>query len=281
MLAKKQEQKDLIDHSHRPSKLLLMAEGRAVYDAAGMLPMLALKKFLAQGDNHPVLVFPGFLASSRSTRPLRQYIQNLGYRAHRWKLGYNMGYSYKLHYGMRDRVTELVERYGEKISLVGWSLGGVYARELAREMPDIVRQVVTMGSPFRGHPSSSNIHKIFNMFTEVPYDEMPQSFLQDMAHPPPVPTTALYTRGDGVVAWQSTVEISDREDVENIHVGGAHMGLGFNPRVLFVLADRLAQPEGQWRPFKPHFCMKPLFRNWYPDWLVHGNENPFEVSGQT
>ena len=275
---KNYKEKDYIDHSHRPSRLLLMAEGRAVYDAAAMIPMLALKRFLPQGDNHPVLVFPGFLASSRSTRPLRQYLADLGYRAHRWKLGYNMGYSYKLHYGMRDRVTELVERYGEKISLVGWSLGGVYARELAREMPDIVRQVVSMGSPFRGHPSSSNVHKIFNMFTEVPYDEMPVSFLQHMAHPPPVPTTALYTRGDGVVAWQSTVEISDRRDVENIHVGGAHMGLGFNPRVLFVLADRLALPEGQWKPFKPPFCMKPLFHNWYPDWLVHGNENPLEVS---
>ena len=189
-----------------------------------------------------------------------------------------MGYSYKLHYGMRDRVTELVERYGEKISLVGWSLGGVYARELAREMPDIVRQVVTMGSPFRGHPSSSNVYRIFNMFTEVPYDEMPHSFLQHMAHPPPVPTTALYTRGDGVVAWQSTVEISDRHDVENIHVGGAHMGLGFNPRVLLVLADRLAQPEGQWKPFKPPFFMKPLFHNWYPDWLVNGAENPLKVT---
>ena len=275
---KKTEEKDLIDHSHRPSKLLLMAEGRAVYDAAAMIPMLALKRFLPQGDNHPVLVFPGFLASSRSTRPLRQYVADLGYRAHRWKLGYNMGYSYKLHYGMRDRVTELVERYGEKISLVGWSLGGVYARELAREMPDIVRQVVSMGSPFRGHPSSSNVHKIFNMFTEVPYEEMPNSFLQDMAHPPPVPTTALYTRGDGVVAWQSTVELSDRGDVENIHVGGAHMGLGFNPRSLFVLADRLAQPEGQWRPFKPPFCLKALFHNWYPDWMVHGSENPLEAS---
>jgi len=276
---KKATEADLIDHSHRPSKLLLMLEGRAVYDAAAMIPMFGLKKYLRQGDNHPVLVFPGFLASSRSTKPLRQYLADLGYRSHRWKLGYNMGYSYKLHYGMRDRVTELVERYGEKISLVGWSLGGVYARELAREMPDIVRQVVTMGSPFRGHPSSSNVHKIFNMFTEVPYDEMPESFLQDMAHPRPVPTTAMYTRGDGVVAWQSTVELSDREDVENIHVGGAHLGLGFNPRVLYALADRLAQPEGQWRPFKPPLLMKPLFRNWYPDWLVHGTENPLEASG--
>ncbi len=268
---------DLIDHSHRPSRLLFALEGRAVYDAAGMLPMLGLKRCLPQGDNHPVLVFPGFLASSRSTRTLRQYLADLGYRSHRWKLGYNMGYSYKLHYGMRDRVTRLVERYGEKISLVGWSLGGVYARELAREMPDIVRKVVTLGSPFRGHPSSSNVHRIFNMFTEVPYEEMPVSFLENMAHPPPVPTTAMYTRGDGVVAWQSTVELSERYDVENIHVGGAHMGLGFNPRVLYALADRLAQPEGRWRRFKSPLLLKPLYHNWYPDWLVHGDVNPLEA----
>ena len=265
---------DLIDHSHRPSKLLMLMESRAIYDAAAMVPMFRLQKFLPQGDNHPVLVLPGFLASSRSTRPLRQYIADLGYRAHRWKLGYNRGYSFKLHYGMRDRVTELVERYGEKISLVGWSLGGVYARELAREMPDIVRQVVSMGSPFRGHPSSSNIGRIFNLFSEVPYKDIPNDFLQHMAVAPPMPTTALYTRGDGIVAWQSTVELSDRYDVENIHVGGSHLGLGFNPRVLVALADRLAQPEGEWRPFKPRLWMRPLFHNWYPDWMVHGKENP-------
>lgn len=269
----------LVDHSHRPSKLLFALEGRAVYDAAAMIPMLGLKRFLAQGDNHPVLVLPGFLASSISTRPLRQYLAGLGYRSHRWKLGYNMGYSAKLHDGMRNRVTELVERYGEKISLVGWSLGGVYARELAREMPDIVRQVITMGSPFRGHPSSSNIDKVFHFFSEVPYHEMPESFVQNMAVAPPVPTTALYTRGDGVVAWQSTVELSDRYDVENVHVGGAHVGLGFNPRVLFTLADRLAQPQGQWRRFKPPMCLRPLYSNWYPDWLVHGDENPLEAVG--
>ena len=276
---KKTKKEDLIDHSHRPSKLLLLLEGRAVYDAASMLPMLGLKKCLPQGDNHPVLVFPGFLASSRSTQPLRQYLADLGYRSHRWKLGYNLGYSHKLHNDMRNRVIELVERYGEKISLVGWSLGGVYARELAREMPDVVRQVITMGSPFRGHPSSSNAHRVFNLFTEISYDDMPASFVQNMAYPPPVPTTALYTRGDGVVAWQSTVELSERYYVENIHVGGAHLGLGFNPRVLLALADRLAQPEGEWRPFKPPIWMKPLFHNWYPDWLVHGTENPLEAPG--
>lgn len=277
MKADSSDEIDLIDHSHRPSKLLMLLEGRAVSDAASMLPMLGLKRFLPQGDNHPVLVLPGFLASSKSTSPLRKYLADLGYRSHRWKLGYNMGYSHGLHNGMRDRILELVDRYDEKISLVGWSLGGVYARELAREMPDVVRQVITMGSPFRGHPSSSNVHHIFNMISDVPYEKIPNEFLQHMATPPPVPTTALYTRGDGIVAWQSTVELSDRSDVENIHVGGAHLGLGFNPRVLVALADRLSQLEGHWQPFKPSLLLKPMFKNWYPDWLVHGKENPLKV----
>jgi len=261
----------------KPSRLLFMLEGRAVYDAVGMLSMRPFKRFLPRGDDHPVLVLPGFLASSRSTRPLRQFIQDLGYRAHRWKLGYNMGYSHRLHYGMRERVTELVNRYDSKISLIGWSLGGVYVRELAREMPDIVRQVITMGSPFRGNPESSNVQRIFQLFAATPYEETPQSFFDSMEVPPPVPTTALYTRGDGVVAWQSTVEVSHRDDVENIHVGGAHMGLGFNPRSLIAIADRLAQPEGQWRPFRPPLALGPLFRNWYPDWLVNGNRLPPEL----
>jgi pimeloyl-ACP methyl ester carboxylesterase len=265
-----------VDRLHKPSKLLMLLESRVVYDAAGMIPLLGLKRFLPAGDGHPVLVLPGFLASSRSTRPLRRFLADLGYRAHRWKLGSNLGYSSRLHDGMRRRVEELVKRYGMRISLVGWSLGGVYARELAREMPEIVRQVISMGSPFRAHPSSTNLQRVFELFSEIGYEDIPKEFLRDMHLPPPVPTSALYTRGDGVVAWQSTVELSDRPDVENIHVGGTHLGLGFNPRALFAIADRLSQPEGQWSRFDPSLLLKPLFRNWYPGWLVNGHFNPLE-----
>lgn len=267
-----------IDRRHRPSHLLLLLEGRAIYDAAGLLPMFALQRFLPEGDGHPVLVLPGFLASSRTTQPLRSFLARLGYRSHRWKLGYNTGYSLHLHQGMRDRVNELADRYSRKISLVGWSLGGVYARELAREMPGVVRQVITMGSPFRCHPSSSHLHQLFDFVSQVRYRHMPTAMLDNMAEPPPVPTTALYTRGDGVVAWQGTVEISEREDVENIHVGGAHLGLGFNARALLAIADRLSQPEGQWRPFRPSPFLQPLFRNWYPDWLVQGAHDPLRAT---
>jgi hypothetical protein len=134
-----------------------------------------------------------------------------------------------------------------------------------------------MGSPFRGHPRSSHAHRVFDLFSQVRYRDMPAVMLKDMALPPPVPTSALYSRGDGVVAWQSTVEVSDRHDVENIHVGGAHMGMGFNPRALIAIADRLALPEGKWQPFKPGRMLSPFFRNWYPDWMVKGHENPLQA----
>ncbi len=252
----------------RPSRLLLLMEGRALADAFGMVPMFVLRRHLPQGDGHPVLVLPGFLASSKSTVPLRRLLGELGYAAHRWKLGYNTGYSRELHDGMRARVLELHQRYQRRVSLVGWSLGGVFVRELARETPEAVRLVITMGSPFRGNPRASNVQKLYEMFSDTQYDEMPADFLTQLATPPPVPTTALYTKGDGVVAWQSTTEKSPRTDVENIHVGGAHMGLGFNPRAVVAIADRLAQTEGRWRPFQPNWYLKWFYRNYYPDWLV-------------
>jgi pimeloyl-ACP methyl ester carboxylesterase len=272
---------DAVDATHRPSWFMLLMEGRAVYDAASMASMFALQHYLPstlkQGDGHPVLVLPGFLTSSWSTVPLRKFIGSLGYRAHRWKLGYNTGYSPRLHQGMRDRVRELSDRYGSSVSLIGWSLGGVFARELAREMPVTVRQVITMGSPFRCSLESSHARHFFEAFSEVRYGELPREMLRHMPRPPPVPTTALYTRGDGIVAWQGTVEVSRRRDVQNIHVGGAHIGLGFNARSWIAIADRLAQPVDAWQPFEPSGLLKPLFQNWYPDWMVKGQRTPVEV----
>jgi pimeloyl-ACP methyl ester carboxylesterase len=262
---------------HRPSSLLFWLESRAIYDAAGMIPLFALRNYLPKGDGHPVLVLPGFMTGARTTQPLRSLLRQVGYKSHCWKLGYNSGYSHRLHQGLRDRVNALADRYGQKVSLIGWSLGGVYAREIAREMPEMTRLVISLGSPFRAHPHASNVHHVFDLVSSVRYRDMPAAMLEHMHLPPPVPTTALYTRGDGVVAWQGTVEISDRWDVENIHVGGAHCGLGFNPRSVIAIADRLAQPEDAWRPFKPSRLLQPLFHNWYPDWLVQGQYDPLRA----
>jgi pimeloyl-ACP methyl ester carboxylesterase len=203
------------------------------------------------GDGHPVLVLPGFTASDRSTRILRRYLTHLGYDAHSWDLGRNLGPRSIGVDGehLAARLDEIHTSTGRRVSLVGWSLGGVMARQLSRLAPDAVRQIITLGSPFTGNPMASTVaglyqkvtgHKIAARKTQI-----------DLGHSreaPPVPSTAIYTRGDGIVPWENCVE-PESPTTDNIEVRGSHCGLGVNPAVLYAIADRLAQPEGQWKPF--------------------------------
>jgi pimeloyl-ACP methyl ester carboxylesterase len=234
----------------RPSLGLRLLESRAVgelYLYAWMYPLLHLAP---KGDGHPVLVLPGFLASGRSTFPLRHILKRVGYRGHRWKLGRNMG---PLHISLdqvMDRVQELRRRYDSKVSLIGWSLGGIYARELAWMSPDDVRQVITLGTPFRHHHSTaaSRLYHTINGH----YSEHIEPEVLDRAElPPPVPCTSIYTKSDGVVPWECSLDV-DSPETENIRVYGSHCGLGHNPAALWAIMDRLALPEDEWSPFDRH-----------------------------
>jgi pimeloyl-ACP methyl ester carboxylesterase len=164
--------------------------------------------------------------------------------------------------GIRARFEELHERHGRPVSLIGWSLGGIYARELARTYPDAVRQVITLGSPFR--IEEGDVTNASAMF-ERAMKRFDPSVLEEMMvpehHRDPItaPTTAVYTRSDGVVKWWLCLE-SEGPGRESIEVRGSHSGLGFNPAVQFAIADRLGQPEGAWQPFQPPRAL----RSWYP-----------------
>ncbi len=223
-----------------PSPLLLLFEGRAALEL-GSLPLWwpALKR-QPEGDGHPVLVLPGFLANSRSTAPLRWYLENRGYSAHRWRLGRNYGYDRLLHLQMAARVAELTERFDRKISLLGWSLGGVYARELAKEAQELVRQVITLGSPFRGGARGSRVRGLYELVTGEDPAAVEDEFI-----------TSIYTLSDSIVAWRASIERLAHDRIENIGVLSAHFGLGVNPTAWMVIADRLAQPEDDWQPFEP------------------------------
>ena len=143
-----------------PSPALLALEGRAWLEFAALLPALPLLGRAPAGDGHPVLVLPGWLANDRSTQALRWFLRDRGYHAHGWKLGRNLGPSSALAPALRQRFTALRARHGRKVSLIGWSLGGIYARELARRFPDDVRQVITLASPFR-NPSATSVARFF------------------------------------------------------------------------------------------------------------------------
>lgn len=229
-----------------PSKLLLALEMRGIWELQAFFALYPLLRRAPRGDGHPVLVLPGLSASDASTRPLRTYLKAQGYAVHGWKLGPNRGPRPGVEDAMDARLTELADRYQRKVSLIGWSLGGVFARELARRSPSLVRQVITLGSPFASEPKASNAWRLYEYLSELKVDDWPER--EAMMLPPPVPSTAIYSRTDGIVAWQGCRE-QDASTTQNIEVEGSHCGLGHHPAVLYAIADRLAQKEDEWAPF--------------------------------
>ncbi len=230
-------------------------------EAAWFVALSPLLRRLGRGDGHPVLILPGFTASDVSTQRLRRILRANGYHAHGWRLGRNIGPSEQIVAGIRDRLAELAERHQRPVSLIGWSLGGIFARALARERPDLVRQVIVLVSPFRiTEDDSSSLDRIYERMAHRHDGDLDVMDRHEHERPPlSVPSTSIYTRTDGMVAWQLCIdEVGPRS--ENIEIYASHIGVLFNPSAVYVILDRLRQPEGRWRPFQPPFA----FRPWYP-----------------
>src|SRR5680860_138840 len=231
---------------------LLWAEApRATLELAAastLAPLLAADR---RGDGHPVLVVPGFLHHDSSTMLLRAYLRWLNYSVSGWKLGANLGSTEAVVSGLRKRVASLAESSGEKVSIIGWSLGGMYAHELARRAPGSVRQVVTLGSPIHmagrhGRSTSAAFDRMARLHISAPLVARPWQEAGSLR----VPATSVYSRSDGIVPWEAC-RLSPGKHRENIEVFSSHHGLVHNPTVLHLLADRLAQPEHRWKPFVP------------------------------
>ena len=158
-----------------PSRTLLLLEGRAVQELGAFWLLRPWLAAAPRGDGHPVLVLPGLLASDLSTQPLRSFLKSHGYAAHGWKQGRNLGLRSGVERSMLERVEELYDRHGgRKISLVGWSLGGIYARQIAKRVPDKVRSVISLGSPFTGNPKATNAWRVYEfclLYTSDAADE--------------------------------------------------------------------------------------------------------------
>ena len=233
-----------------PPKRRLFREVRSVLTPRPRLFYHPLLRHAPRGDGHPVFVLPGFLTNDGRTRHLRRFLASLGYETYGWGEGVNWGPTDHAIAAIERRLQEIRRRHGRKVTLIGHSLGGLLARELAKKFPDDVRGLVVLGSPIR-LPTATSLAVFFRLL--APFHRTAHGKeIAELNLPPPgsIPVTAIYTREDGIVAWESCLE-HPGERRENIEVSGTHGALPSNPRALIVVADRLAQPEGGWQGYLP------------------------------
>ena len=248
---------------HAPPLFHRIRESRAVTEFGAFVAASPILRLVGRGDRHPVLVLPGFMADDRSTIPLRWILRNQGYWVHGWKLGTNLP-TEKLLDSLRERLGEIYQRHGNPVSIVGWSLGGIFARELAREFPERVRQVITLGSPFRLRGDDKSSISDFVESLNLDLIDILSALPPEHERPPlPVPSTAIYSRSDGVIRWHVCIDGPGANDAvsrhENIEVRGSHSGLGHHPAVVYAVADRLSRPIDNWKRFRAPIALRFLY----------------------
>jgi pimeloyl-ACP methyl ester carboxylesterase len=197
------------------------------------------------------MVLPGFMANDASTFMIRRWLSRLGYVCSGWDQGRNDGLSEALLDNLKGKLQQLYQTHEKPVRLIGWSLGGIQARALAHEVPDQVDRVVTLGSPFRMPSARAVGGAVASAYRRLNDGEMdmlvdPQASWQ---YPPPMPSTAIYSYGDGIANWDFCVDRLDDGCTENIGVPASHMGMGANPLVMLLLADRMGGHRDSWRGF--------------------------------
>lgn len=217
----------------------MLLEARAPLEFASL--GLCIRSLLnaPKGDGRPLILIPGYLASDRSMRPLGAFLKYLGYVVHYPEMGRNMGKvnTDMLRLGARAQAIYR-ESKGQKVTLIGWSLGGVIARETTRLFPDAVNEVITMGTPIIGGPKFTSIGKQYVLANNINIDEFELDVHQRNSIGFSQPITSIYSKTDGVVGWQASVDVYNKQ-AKNVEVNGSHLGLGVNPQVWKIIAKTL------------------------------------------
>ncbi len=239
---------------NRGAMARLLSESTALLEIGSSLALRRkLVRLVPGGDGHPVMLIPGFTASDRAMGGLRRFLRDCGYAPRGWGQGRNIGVNKACLDAVCRRVADLESEHGAPVSLLGWSGGGMYARAAAAVMPESVRAVITMGTPFKMTREHLDYmpQGILQLHERLsPEDEnAPEEFDSDLfCDSPPVPSTSLYSERDALAPWPFCLDFADARS-ENVHVPGSHAGMTFNPLMYYVIADRLAQDPQTWQPF--------------------------------
>ncbi len=237
--------------STRPKMINALLEFRAAFEGMTLLGAYPLLKQAPKGNGQPVLVIPGFATSDNGTYFLRQYLSGLGYQVYGWEQGINRGLSSPQYKKLEQRVKAIAKESGQAVALVGWNVGGLYARAIANDHSAKVSMIITLAAPF-AMPSfkgvSASLGRLYAHYSELAKDDAFNGFSDVWERTPDVPSTSLYSRTDGIFNWRYCL---DKEGVttENIRVLGSHLGLAINPMAYFIIAERLSQDVNRWRHF--------------------------------
>ncbi len=240
----------------KPRASLLPLELRVLGEGAALAAAWPLLSRAPDGDGHGVIVAPGFGADDASTAPLRRFLRNRGYHTRGWRNGRNGGPTEANLDAILENALDLTHRTGEPVTLIGWSLGGLLAREVAREHPGLFRSVITMGSPFQD-VRANNLSLVMPFLTKGEQIEDKERE-QSLGAPIPVPATAIFSTTDAIVSGEACMERPGGKR-ESIEVFASHLGLGVNPLVYYAIADRLAQEKGAWAHFEPPALLDSLY----------------------
>jgi len=248
-----------------PHRVYTLLEGRGLLEMAILPVFLPFLHTTPRGDGHPVLLVPGFTAGDATLVGLQLFLQSRGYHVETWGFGQNTGFKMKFAQALEQKLRFMHHKHRRKVSVIGWSLGGVYAFYTAHIAPECVRTVISLGSPMRFSVEGVKVPIVVQaLYRYLAHPMGPVAHVANVRSkilkaPPPVPSTCVYSMTDGVVPPSSAQLDAGEGQHENIWVPGSHLGLGFNPTVMWVLADRLSQAEDAWEPFRPQGVLGTIY----------------------
>lgn len=219
----------------------VVLESRAVIEWSSMFWLYPFIPKHKQTKTKPVLLMPPYLGNDTSTKFVRQYLKSVGFKTYKWDLGVNMINSKSIP-KLVEKLEEIYDKHQEKVSLVGWSGGGIFAKIIANRHPDKVAQLITIGSPVWGLKNmKAPVIKSLEFLRGKRLKERNEKFIKELEEIPNVPITCIYTKTDGLISWKNCMEAETyRKNIENIEVFGSHCGMGANATVLLTVANALS-----------------------------------------
>lgn len=233
----------------RPSFYKMIKEPTGVLYLANIIPAFGLLESLPKGNGQPVIVIPGLTTNDMSTIPLRSFLKFKGFSCYGWNHGFNINYTQKLEDSLIKYVKKISAKHGQKVALIGWSLGGVTARILAWKVQDYVSQIISIGAPFRGLNGGTNVDWWFQIVSGQKIKDINRVWAAESESQPAVISTSIYTKNDGMVSWQHCIDEEEGAITQNIEAGSNHLGLGMNPAVWTIINNRLNQDIENWEHY--------------------------------